>query len=113
MFSHKNSGYLVLAKKRIAEMEKAFSALERMVPKASSRPKAKELLTELKKRRSQFQTIAREMKAQASEADARMKKLSAAGTVSWSAFRTAFAKSRKAFTRANYKTGNAIKRAVR
>ena len=113
MFGHKNHGYLVLAKKRIAEMEKALSTLKRMVPRASSRSKAKKLLAELKTHRSQFQTIARQMKTHANEADARMKKLSTAGTASWSAFRTAFAKSRKAFVRANHKTERAIKRAVR
>jgi hypothetical protein len=105
--------YVTAARRRAEQMDKALTKLERMARKAPARSEAKSLITDLKKRRAQFQDAARQMKLHANAAEARMKKLSAAGAISWSAFRTALAKSRKALVRANQKTGKAIKRALR
>ena len=113
MFFRRSSSYLDRAKKRIGEIEKAVKTLERLARKAPAPPVGKRLMIELKKHNSQFQALAGQMKGHAREADARIKKLNDASAVSWASFRTALAKSRKAFARANYKAGKAIKRATR
>jgi hypothetical protein len=51
------------------------------------------------------------MKADASEADARLQKLKEAGKESWGALSAALAESRKAFDRANQTAYDALKRA--
>lgn len=108
MFGRKT--HLSLVRKRLSEMDKALAVLERMRP---AKPQGKKLVVEMKKRRDQLQATAEQMKSHISTAEARMKKLGVAGTVSWSAFRTALAKSQKAFARANHKSAKAIRRAVR
>lgn len=106
MFGRKS--HLSLVRKRLSEMDKALAALERMRPAKGSK-----LLAEMKRRRAQLQATAEQMKSHITTAETRMKKLGVAGSVSWSAFRTALAKSQKAFARANHKSAKAIKRAVR
>ena len=111
MFGHKR--HFALARERIAEMGKAVTALERMVRKAPAGSETKRLLSEMKKRRAQLQATADQMKAQIDRAQMRLKKLSGAAVVSWSAYSAALAKARKALARANHKTAKRIKRAVR
>ena len=110
MFGHKK--HLTLARKRMAEMDKALTALQRMARKCPARPEGKKLISEMKKRRAQLLATSREMKTHISRAELRMKKLSAAGTFSWSAFRTALTKSHRAFAKANHKAGKAVRRAI-
>jgi hypothetical protein len=115
MFAQKSSmhGYLVLAKKRIDEMDAALAALERKAKTARSRDRLAKAIADLKKRRNGFAVQMRRMQTHASAAEARMKKLSVAGQVSWSAFRVALARSRKAFARSGRVTAKAMRRAVR
>jgi hypothetical protein len=107
------NSHLTLAKKRINEMNRALASVERIAKKASARTEGKKLISELRKRQAQFLVATDQMKDHIVSAEARMKKLNAAGSASWSAFRTALAKSHKAFTGANRKAGKAIRRAVR
>ena len=115
MFAQKSSmhGYLVLAKKRIDEMDAALAALERKAKTARSRDRLAKAIADLKKRRNGFAVQMRRMQTHASAAEARMKKLSVAGQVSWSAFRVALARSRKAFARSGRVTAKVMRRAVR
>lgn len=64
-------------------------------------------------RRTGLTVAAKQMKADAAEAQARLKKLGAAGTASWSAMRTALNTSRKAFDRANQQAIKAVRRAAK
>jgi hypothetical protein len=52
------------------------------------------------------------MKADASDADARLQKLKQAGSESWTALSAALAESRKAFDRANQVAWDALQRAA-
>jgi hypothetical protein len=52
------------------------------------------------------------MKADASEAEARLQELKQAGSESWTVFGAALAESRKAFDRANQAVWDALKRAL-
>ena len=52
------------------------------------------------------------MKADASEAEARLQKLKQAGSESWAALSAALEESRKAFDRANQAAWEALKRAT-
>jgi hypothetical protein len=115
MFAHKSSlhTYLDKAKTRIDDMDAALASLERVTRKAQARAKAGKLIADLKKRRNSFADNARQMKAHVTAAEARMKKLSVAGATSFSAFRVALARSRKAFGRANRVAGKAVRRAVK
>lgn len=63
-------------------------------------------------RRTRLSIAVRQMKAEAAKAQARLRKLAGAGSVSWSAMHKALTASRKAFDRANRKAGHAIRRAV-
>lgn len=63
-------------------------------------------------RRTRVSTAVRQMKTEAAKAQARLRKLEGAGSVSWSAMQKALAVSRKAFDRANREAGHAIRRAV-
>lgn len=114
MFGRKRTmqTYLDQAKKRITQMDTALAALEKAARKAG-RPKTGALLGDLRKQRNGFAAHARQVKSHAAAAEARMKKLRAAGAVSWIAFRLALAKSRKAFARANGVAGKAMRRAAR
>jgi len=111
MFGRKS--HLTVCKKRIREMDKALSALERIAAKCPANAKANKLVSEMKKRRAQLWATADQMTSHINRAEARMNKLSSAGAVSWSAFRRALTKSQKAFARANHKAGKAIRSAVR
>lgn len=62
--------------------------------------------------RAVIDTAVKQMKADADEADARLKKLRQVGTESWSAFSAALSESRRAFDRANQAAWDALKRAV-
>jgi hypothetical protein len=63
-------------------------------------------------RRADIDAAVKQMKADASEAAARMQKLKQAGTESWTALGAALAESRKAFDRANQAGWDAFKRAA-
>ena len=63
-------------------------------------------------RRVEIDAALKHMKADASEAEARLQKLKQAGSESWSAFGAALAESLKAFDRANQAAWDALKRAV-
>jgi hypothetical protein len=59
-------------------------------------------------RRADLDAAVKQMKADATEAEARLQKLKQAGSETWSALGAALAESRKAFDRANQKTGDAL-----
>jgi hypothetical protein len=63
-------------------------------------------------RRANVDAAVNQMKADASEAEARLQKLTRAGSESWTALSTALAESRKAFDRANHAAWDAFKRAA-
>jgi hypothetical protein len=63
-------------------------------------------------RRADVDAAVKQMKADASEAEARIQKLKGAGRESWTALSAALADSRKAFDRANQASWDALKRAA-
>jgi hypothetical protein len=63
-------------------------------------------------RRTDIDAALRRMKADASEAEANLQKLTHAGTESWAALTGALAESRAAFDRANQSAWDAFKRAA-
>ena len=63
-------------------------------------------------RRSDIDAAIKQMKADASETEARLQKLKGAGRESWTALSAALAESRKAFDRANQASWDALKRAA-
>jgi hypothetical protein len=63
-------------------------------------------------RRADVDAAVKQMKADASEAEARLQKLKGAGRESWTALSAALADSRKAFDRANQASWDALKRAA-
>jgi hypothetical protein len=62
-------------------------------------------------RRADFDAAVKQMRADASKAEARLQKLKQAGSDSWTALSAALAESRKAFDRANQAAWDALKRA--
>lgn len=106
-------GHFSIARKRISKMDSALAMLERATKKSPAKAESRQLLSELGKRRAQLAVTVDQMAAHIAKAEVRMKKLGAAGTVSWSAFQTALTKSHKAFARANHKAAKAIKRSIR
>lgn len=63
-------------------------------------------------RRADIDAALKQMKADASEAEARLQKLKQAGSESWTVLGAALAESRKAFDRANQAAWDALKRAL-
>jgi hypothetical protein len=63
-------------------------------------------------RRTDFEAALAQMKADATAAQARLDKVKQAGSETWSALGTALAEARKAFDRANQKTGDALERSA-
>ena len=63
-------------------------------------------------KRPDIDAAVKQMKADASEAEARLKKLKQAGSESWAALSAALGESRKAFDRANQAAWEALKRAT-
>jgi DNA anti-recombination protein RmuC len=63
-------------------------------------------------RRADIDAAVKQMKADASESEARLQKLKGAGRESWMALSAALAESRKAFDRANQSAWDALKRAA-
>jgi hypothetical protein len=63
-------------------------------------------------RRADIDAALKQMKADASEAEARLQKLKQAGSESWTALGAALAESRKAFDRANQAAWDALKQAA-
>jgi len=63
-------------------------------------------------KRADLDAVVKQMKTQASEAEARLQKLKQARAESWSALSAALADSRKAFDRANQASWDAFKRAA-
>jgi hypothetical protein len=63
-------------------------------------------------KRPEIDAVVKQMKADASEADARLQKLKQAGSESWVALSAALEESRKAFDRANQAAWDALKRAT-
>jgi hypothetical protein len=113
MFGRKRNSYLVLAAKRLADMEKAVATLRQSSNSARVSGQVKKFVAELGRHRHQFETTTRQMNNHITAAEARLRKLNVASTASWAAFRTALAKSQKAFARANRKAGKEMKRAVK
>lgn len=113
MFGRTNNSHLVLAARRLKEMETALAALKRFGRKTPSSGGAKRLVAELNRRRVQFERSTKHMKDHIGAAEARLKKLNVASAASWSAFQTALGKSQRAFAKANRKAGKAIKHAMR
>lgn len=62
-------------------------------------------------RRTDIEAAVKQMKADASQAEARLQKMKEAGRESWTALSAALAESRKAFDSANKTAGDALKRA--
>ena len=110
MFGSKKQ--MSLIRNRIDEMNKVLGALDRMGRRTPATER-KKLVSQIKRCRVQLQDTADLMKNHVTEAETRLLKLSNAGAASWSAFRTALAKSHKAFSRANRQAGKAVRRAVR
>lgn len=94
-------------------MDASLAALERRAKRSRSGPRLGKVIADLKKRRNRFAAQVRQMKNHAATAEARMRKLTAAGVISWSAFRLALARSHKAFARSGRITTKAMRRAVR
>jgi hypothetical protein len=63
-------------------------------------------------RRADVDAAVKQMKADAAEAEARLQKLTQAGSETWAALSAALAESRKAFNQANQKAWEALKRAT-
>ena len=63
-------------------------------------------------KRPEIDAVVKQMKADASEAEARLQKLKQAGSESWAALSAALEESRKAFDRANQAAWEALKRAT-
>ena len=63
-------------------------------------------------KRPDIDAAVKQMKADASEAEARLQKLKQAGSESWAALSAALGESRKAFDRANQAAWEALKRAT-
>jgi hypothetical protein len=63
-------------------------------------------------RRGDIEAAVKQMKTDASEAEARLQKMKEAGRESWTALSAALAESRKAFDRANQTAYDALKRAA-
>ena len=63
-------------------------------------------------KRANLDAAAKQMKADAAEAEARLQKLKQAGSESWTALSGALAESRKAFDQANQKASDAFQRAA-
>jgi hypothetical protein len=63
-------------------------------------------------KRPEIDAVVKQMKADASEAEARLQKLKQAGSESWTALSAALEESRKAFDRANQAAWDALKRAT-
>ena len=62
-------------------------------------------------RRAEVESAMKRMKAEAAAAEAKLDKLSRAGTKSWAAFRAALGETRTAFDHANQQVYDAFKRA--
>jgi hypothetical protein len=112
MFGQKRSSYLVLAAKRLSDMEKAAATLRQNSKGAGVSRQVKKFMTELGRHRRQFERTTRQMNNHITAAEVRLRRLNVASTASWAAFQAALVKSQKAFARANRKAGKAIKRAV-
>lgn len=72
----------------------------------------KELAKVAAARQGDVDAAVKQMKADATEAEARLQKLKQAGRESWSGLSAALAESRKSFDRANQAAGDAVKRAA-
>ena len=64
------------------------------------------------KRRADMEAVVEQMKADASQAEARLQEFKQAGKESWTVLSAALAESRKAFDRANQTAYDALKRAA-
>lgn len=113
-FESQLKAYVDTAGKRIAQHQATFREVAAAQVRAW-REAAEKLRDEGAKmpaaNRADIDRAVTQMKAEASEVDARLQKLKQAGNESWSAFSAALAESRKAFDRANQAAWDALKRA--
>ena len=114
-FEKEVQAYLALAGKQIEQQKVTFAGVAAAQIKAwhEAADKLRDAATKVTTdRRADLDAALKQMKADASEAEARFQKLKLAGSESWSALGTALAESRTAFDRANQAAWEAFKRAV-
>jgi hypothetical protein len=114
-FEKQVQAYLALAGKQIEQQKVTFAGVAAAQVKAwhEAADKLRDAATKVTTdRRADLDGALKQMKAGASEAEARFQKLKLAGSESWSALGAALAESRKAFDSANQAAWEAFKRAV-
>jgi hypothetical protein len=107
--------YFDTAGKHIDQQQAAFRDIAAVQAKAwrEAADKFHEAATKVAaEKRADVDAAVIQMKAEAAEAEARLKKLKQAGSESWTALSAALAQSRKAFDEANQKAWDAFKRAA-
>jgi hypothetical protein len=113
-FEKQVQAYLALAGKQIEQQQVTFAGVAAAQLKAwhEAADKLRDAATKVTTdRRADLDAALKQMKADASEAEARFQKLKLAGSESWSALGAALAESRKAFDSANQAAWEAFKRA--
>ena len=114
-FEAKVKTYFETVDKQIDQQQATFRDVAAAQQKAW-REAAEKLHNEAAKiaaaKRPEIDAVVKQMKADASEAEARLQKLKQAGSESWAALSAALEESRKAFDRANQAAWEALKRAT-
>ena len=114
-FEAKVKTYFETVDKQIDQQQATFRDVAAAQQKAW-REAAEKLHNEAAKiaaaKRPEIDAVVKQMKADASEAEARLQKLKQAGSESWVALSAALEESRKAFDRANQAAWDALKRAT-
>ena len=114
-FEAKVKTYFETVDKQIDQQQATFRDVAAAQQKAW-REAAEKLHNEAAKiaaaKRPEIDAVVKQMKADASEAEARLQKLKQAGSESWTALSAALEESRKAFDRANQAAWDALKRAT-
>jgi hypothetical protein len=114
-FERQVQSYFATAGKQIQQQQTTFADIAAAQVKAwreaadTFRDAANKVAAD---RRADFDMALKQMKADASDAEARFQKLKQAGTESWSALGSALAESRKSFDNANQAAWDAFKRAA-
>jgi hypothetical protein len=114
-FEKQVQAYVALAGKQIEQQQATFAGVAAAQVKAwrEAADKLRDAASKVRTdRRADLDTAIKQMRADASEAEARFQKLKLAGSESWSALGAALAESRKAFDNANQAAWEAFKRAV-
>ena len=114
-FEGQVKAYIETVGKQVQQQQATFQDVAAVQVKAW-REAADKLQAEAAKvssaRRADIDAAVKQMKADASEAEARLQKLKQAGSESWTALGGALAESRKAFDRANQAAWDALKHAA-